>query len=129
MKTERAFVYIIRCEDDSLYTGITKDVDKRFETHFLKKKAAAKYTKSHQVKYIEAVYRASSYKSAARLEYAIKQLSREKKLSFIRDSYEKGKKTTLGKKLVAEYFPSLKDEHFVLLPEYIKTARTFHGKE
>ena len=42
MKTERAFVYIIRCEDDSLYTGITKDVDKRFETHFLKKKGRGK---------------------------------------------------------------------------------------
>ena len=41
------FVYILRCEDNTLYTGITNNLEKRMNEHFSKSKECAKYTKSH----------------------------------------------------------------------------------
>ncbi|MGL4677053.1 MAG: GIY-YIG nuclease family protein [Brevinema sp.] len=40
------FVYIILCENNSLYTGIAKDPEKRFRTHLAGK--GAKYTKIYK---------------------------------------------------------------------------------
>ena len=39
------YVYILRCKDNSLYTGITNNLEKRYQDHCEKK--GAKYTKSH----------------------------------------------------------------------------------
>ncbi len=41
------YVYIIRCQDNSLYTGITTDVERRYEEH--KKGIGAKYTKIKKI--------------------------------------------------------------------------------
>jgi len=41
------FVYIVRCSDNSLYTGITTDLDRRIDEHNHGKKAAA-YTRSRR---------------------------------------------------------------------------------
>lgn len=49
------YVYMLRCEDNSIYTGITTNVSKRMEEHFTKVKGA-KYTHSHTAKKLEAIW-------------------------------------------------------------------------
>lgn len=73
------YVYMIRCEDNSLYTGITSDLVKRMKAHFYKKPECAKYTKSHQAVCLEVAWSCESRSEASRLEYAIKRLSKSNK--------------------------------------------------
>lgn len=72
------FVYMLRCADDSLYTGITTDVARRFAEHG-GKAAGAKYTASHIPVRVERVWRAPNRALASRLEYRIKTLSHTQK--------------------------------------------------
>ena len=76
------FVYILECSDGSLYTGIAKDVDKRLDEHNTSDKGA-KYTKARRP--VKLVYKESAEdrSSASKREYAIKKLSRLKKLQLI----------------------------------------------
>jgi len=76
------FVYIIRCADGSLYTGITKDVKRRCQQH--NAGTASRYTRSRLP--VEVVYqqRRSSQSSALKREAAIKALTRKEKLAMIR---------------------------------------------
>ncbi len=75
------FVYILQCEDGSLYTGSTNDLDRRFTAH--KEGRGARYTKSHPV--TACVYSEScgTRGNALRREAEIKKLSRTKKLELI----------------------------------------------
>lgn len=73
------YIYILRCEDQSLYTGIAKDVRQRIREHYYRKKTGAKYTKSHQVKALEMVWETDSWSDAGKLEYRIKQMKKERK--------------------------------------------------
>lgn len=75
-------VYIVRCSDDSLYTGITTDLDRRISEHnwtWL----WAKYTKMRQP--VELVYSQSceNRSEASKEEIRIKGLTRKKKLELI----------------------------------------------
>lgn len=80
-----AYIYIVRCDDDSLYTGITNDIEKRMKNHAGGNGAShAKYMRSHTPVKLEALWQTTEYKVAARLEYAIKKkLTRQQKLSLI----------------------------------------------
>lgn len=80
------FVYILECNDGSLYTGITKDLIKRLDEHNTKSKGA-KYTKTRRP--VKLVYKEESENrsNASKREYEIKQLSRLKKLQLIKDNY------------------------------------------
>ena len=76
---ELSYVYMIRCGDGSLYTGWTKDPEKRLKTH--KSGQGAKYTRSRgaqEMVYLEAF---DSRRAALGREYAIKQLDRSGKLA------------------------------------------------
>lgn len=75
------WVYILRCRDDTLYTGITDDVERRLKAHNSGK--GAKYTRGRGP--VELVYREEQPdKSAAlRRERAIKKLTRTEKLALI----------------------------------------------
>ena len=44
------YVYMLRCTDNSLYTGITTDLERRMSEHFSKDKKCAKYTRRHNAK-------------------------------------------------------------------------------
>ena len=77
------YVYILRCEDDTLYTGVTKDLYHRMDAHFYGKKEGAKYTKSHKPKELAMVWTTEQWSDACRLEYFIKTLSRTKKEEII----------------------------------------------
>lgn len=75
------WVYILRCADDTLYTGIATDVDRRFRAHAGGR--GAKYTRTHGA--VEIVYRACCGEKgdALRREAAIKKLTRAEKLALI----------------------------------------------
>ena len=75
------YTYMIRCEDNTLYTGITNNVEERFNKHITGK--GAKYTKSHKVEKIEVVWRSKNKSLAAKLEYQIKQLTKKQKEELI----------------------------------------------
>ena len=71
-------LYILRCRDGSLYTGITTDVQKRFAAHNAGK--GAKYTRGRGP--LELVYEedCGDHSAALKRELEIKGLSREEKL-------------------------------------------------
>ena len=79
------YVYILRCEDNTLYTGVTKDLKNRMDAHFYGKKEGAKYTKSHKPKEILMVWTTEHWSDACRLEYFIKSLSKGKKEEVIQN--------------------------------------------
>ena len=74
-------VYILRCGDGSLYTGITNDLERRVTVHNSGK--GGKYTRSHLP--VTPVYSETvpDKSTALRRELAIKRLPREKKLELI----------------------------------------------
>ena len=74
-------LYILRCKDGSLYTGITTDVEKRLEAHRSGK--GAKYTRGRAP--LELVYReeCGDHSQALKRELEIKALPRDKKLLLI----------------------------------------------
>lgn len=74
------FLYVLECRDGSLYTGITVDIEKRFQAHQCGR--GARYTRSHPPLRIVAVQAHADRASALRAEYAVKQLPLEKKRAF-----------------------------------------------
>lgn len=80
------YTYIIRCADNSLYTGITTDVKRRFEEHLAQNDKSAKYTRTHKVLKLEAVWQSDNRISASKLEYQIKRLKKMQKENLIRDN-------------------------------------------
>ena len=85
-------IYILRCSDGSLYTGIAFDLKERLSRHNQGK--GAKYTKARLP--VELTYFESSYSKndAIKREFEIKRLSRDKKIKLIR--YGRGKRVSLG---------------------------------
>ena len=75
------FVYIVRCIDDTLYTGITKDVDRRLEQH--NAGTASRYTRSRLPVSLEYQEEQPNQSMALKRELAIKALSRQEKESLI----------------------------------------------
>lgn len=78
------YLYILRCGDGTLYTGITTDVEKRLEAHRAGK--GAKYTRGRAP--LELVYRevCADHSAALKREMAVKKLSREEKHRLIQSS-------------------------------------------
>lgn len=77
------YTYILKCADGTYYTGWTVDLEKRVGLH--NSGRGAKYTRSRRP--VELVYYEmyEDRREAMRREYAIKQLTREKKQMLIRD--------------------------------------------
>ena len=80
------YTYILRCEDNSLYTGIATDVQRRFEEHLNDEKKGAKYTKRHKPVKIEAYWESEDKKLVSKLEYHIKALDKHKKEILIKEN-------------------------------------------
>ena len=76
------YLYILRCGDGTLYTGITTDVQARFEAHQCGK--GAKYTRGRGP--LELVYReeCESHSDALKRELAVKAMPREEKQQLIK---------------------------------------------
>lgn len=76
------YTYIVRCADDSLYTGITTDLERRMREH--REGTGAKYTASHPVTGICAAWRSENRSDASRLESYIKMLKKPQKERLIK---------------------------------------------
>lgn len=118
-KRQRAFVYMVKCQDGSLYTGITKDLKKRMGEHYHRTGKGAKYTRSRRVVTIMMVWEAKTYSSAARLEYRIKRLRRRDKLKVIA-APEEG---------LQELIPGLLGETYVPRMEYLMDVGRFLAQD
>ena len=81
------FVYILECNDNSLYTGITIDFSKRIKRHTGGK--GSKYVRSRLPIKTAWLTLAMPKSDALKLEYKIKQLSKNKKVKFLCDHYQK----------------------------------------
>ena len=66
------YVYMLRCIDNTIYTGITNDIERRMMEHFSKDKKCAKYTASHIAKKLEALWKTENKSLASKLEFHIK---------------------------------------------------------
>lgn len=77
------WVYIVRCADGTLYTGIATDVDRRIEEHNGARPRGARYTAARRP--VSLVWRATfaSRAEACREEFRIKQLTRDGKVALI----------------------------------------------
>ena len=71
-------VYILECKDNTLYTGITDNLEKRIASHNTGK--GAKYTRGRCPVVLRYAEICESHSQALKREYAIKQLSRSEKL-------------------------------------------------
>jgi len=81
------YTYMLRCEDNSIYTGITSDVKRRMEEHFSQNKKCAKYTATHQAKKLECVWESENRVLASKLEFHIKKnLTKAEKESLIKNN-------------------------------------------
>jgi putative endonuclease len=71
------FVYLLECLNGKIYTGITTDVDARFNKHLAGK--GAKFTKMNPPSHIMASIQCENRSAASKLEYQIKQLTPARK--------------------------------------------------
>ena len=89
------YTYMLRCSDNSIYTGMTNNLEKRLNEHKTKSKNGAKYTKSHDVTKLETAWKSKEKSLACKLEYQIKNLTKQQKENLINgeklSTYLKGK--------------------------------------
>lgn len=76
------FVYLIQCEDGSIYTGITTDLERRFKEH--EGKIGGHYTRAHKVEKILHTEKYPTRSEALKREAEIKKLRREEKLKLVK---------------------------------------------
>ncbi len=75
------YVYMLRCADGTLYTGITTDIERRLAEHNGGDRLGARYTRSRRPVVLAYLESSASRALAARREAAIKQLDRARKLA------------------------------------------------
>ena len=75
------YLYLIQCKDKSIYTGITKDLERRFQEH--KNKVGGHYTRAHKVEKILHTEQFETRSEALKRELEIKSWPRPKKLKLI----------------------------------------------
>lgn len=76
------FLYVVQCADQSLYTGITTDVERRVKEHNQSPRGA-RYTKTRRPVELLCTWPHESRSEASSAEYAFKSLSRQSKLQRI----------------------------------------------
>ena len=79
------YLYILKCHDKTLYTGIAVNLEKRLEEHN-SSKTGAKYTRSRRPVKLVYVKKFRTRSTASKAESKIKALSRAEKLNLIRTS-------------------------------------------
>lgn len=87
-KTQIWYLYILKCVDDTLYIGITPDIEKRLAKHNAGK--GAKYTRGRLPVILLFSTPCANRSEALQLEYRMKKLSRREKLDLIRRELKNG---------------------------------------
>lgn len=80
------YTYMIRCKDNSIYTGITTDLERRVKEHITKDEKCAKYTYFHTATKLESAWKSENRVNASKLEYWIKKLTKAQKELLIEDN-------------------------------------------
>jgi putative endonuclease len=88
-----AYVYLLRCADDSLYCGWTSDIDRRLKAHNAGR--ASRYTASRLPVTVALAQPMADRSAARRAEAQIKRLTRAEKLALV----ERGSVASLGARL------------------------------
>ena len=80
------YTYMLRCEDNSIYTGMTTDLERRMQEHFSGENNCAKYTLRHKPKKFELAWESVTRALASKLESHIKKnLTKLKKEELIQN--------------------------------------------
>lgn len=79
------YTYILRCKDNSLYTGITTDLERRLKEHKEKGEKTAKYTLRHDAIKMEIAWESENRVLASKLEFNIKKLTKKQKEELIKN--------------------------------------------
>ncbi len=79
------YTYILRCKDNSLYTGITTDLERRLREHKQKGEKTAKYTLTHTAQKIEIAWESENRILASKLEFHLKKLNKKQKEELIKN--------------------------------------------
>ncbi len=82
------YVYLLRCADDTLYCGITRDLERRVREHNGDIPGGAKYTRPRRPVNLAAWIAAADKSEALRLELRVKALPRARKLKFFEQEGE-----------------------------------------
>ena len=77
------YTYMLRCKDNSIYTGITTDLYRRMKEHFSKDEKCAKYTLTHTAEKLECAWKTENRVLASKLEFHIKRLTKSQKEELI----------------------------------------------
>jgi len=87
MRTHKYFVYILKCSDDTYYTGVTNDIDRRFAEH---QEGENKNSYTFKIRSVSLVFFAefSNIDYAIEKEKQIKKWSKAKKEALINGNYE-----------------------------------------
>lgn len=102
------YTYILRCKDNSLYTGITTNIKRRLKEHKEKGEKAAKYTLRHEAIKMEIAWKSENRVLASKLEFYIKKLKKQQKEELIKNSELLDK--FLGDKIEIELYSKMKEE-------------------
>tara|TARA_R110001583_G_scaffold31043_8_gene106629 strand:+ start:18755 stop:19024 length:270 start_codon:yes stop_codon:yes gene_type:complete len=78
------FLYVVECADETLYTGITVDINRRLREHNFTQKGA-KYTRSRRPVKLVSIIEVDSRSGALKAEARFKKLTRQEKLRQIRE--------------------------------------------
>lgn len=109
MKKCKYYVYMLRCEDNSIYTGITTNINRRMSEHFSRNEKCAKYTKTHLARKLECVWQTENRALASKLEFRIKKLSKIQKEDLIKNNNIK-----------ALFEDKIETDKYIRLNNYIK---------
>ena len=82
------FVYMIRCSDGSLYSGVTTDVNRRFEEH-KKGRKGSKYVRAKLPLHVAYEETCASRSEAQAREYALKKLPKKEKEALAKGTKQK----------------------------------------
>lgn len=85
------FVYLLRCNDNSLYAGITTDIERRLHQHN-HTKLGAKYTRAKRPVTLAFIESAADKSSASKREYQLRKLTKTSKEQLV-STYYSTKKT------------------------------------
>ena len=102
------YTYILRCKDNSLYTGITTDLARRSKEHKEKGEKTAKYTLRHEVEKMEIAWESENRVLASKLEFNIKKLTKKQKEELIKNP--KLLEEFLGHKIETDLYSKVKEE-------------------
>ena len=80
---DKYYIYILRCEDGSLYTGIAKNYEDRYQKHI--DGTGARYTKARKPIRVEKVWATDGRSAASKIEYFLKKYSKKNKEKFIEE--------------------------------------------